>query len=508
MLFKTHIVSLLVLCWSVEAVLSRSFISNNITDVAKDSTQGEAGAGMLHCEGDAIFYRALDKEIFQWASIPAVNHDRSRVDSILIGRNNIPTCRARRYPTDSPASDQNAFAIVLPRGQQCGFTDQISGSYSNVAMITIYEPTSTGQLQRKTLNIPLICPSRSWNFQFWPTINFVGVNEEVRRADISVRSHTANYDVFGGFGRTVVHVITIAMNNDQFKMIGSRCWATPVDDRDHPQHYEFISRRGCNILGQGYVHVKQPSSRITVYEVAEFWFGSEPAYKVYFHCDLNICPQSDNTGRCTTACSNGPVSLVDQPDFHVGSSGVDVTSNIEHVDPLHNLTSRVTVSAKSRTQRLEDFGGFGETIVHIVTVELDDGFKDNYNILGSRCWATPDENRENPMNYTFIAPRGCNEMRPGFVEVTRTERRALELTVAEFYFGEVPAAKVIYFHCDINICTKLDTSGHCTPSCTPSGAASTIGGSRLLSSGPIEWHTPNVRPRVAIDRFGRPSRPQ
>ncbi|OWA51324.1 hypothetical protein BV898_15811 [Hypsibius exemplaris] len=420
MLFKTHIVSLLVVCWSVAAAVSRRFISDIITDAAKDSkTQRPAGFGMLHCEGDAILYRALDKEIFQWVSIPAVNQDRARVESILIGRHNIPACRARRYPTNSPASDQNAFAIVLPRGQQCGFTDQISVSYSNVAMITIYEPTSTGQFQRKTLTTPLICPSRSWNFQFWPTVNFVGVNEEMRREDIR-----------------------------------------------------------CNVYGPGFVKVKQQSRHIAVYEVLQF---------------------HDNTGRCTTACSDEPADLVDQSDFHVGSSGADVIPIIHPVTvvsiqqfwpkiregPLHNETLGVTLSAKSRTDSLEDFGGFGSTNVHIVTVELDDAFDDNYNMLGSRCWATPDANHENPISYQVIAPRGCNEMGPGFVEVTRIERRALEFTVAEFWFDAVPAGKVVYFHCDVNICTNADTSGHCTPSCSGSRAAPTRGGSRLLSSNPI-----------------------
>ncbi|OQV24924.1 hypothetical protein BV898_01136 [Hypsibius exemplaris] len=502
MLFKTHIVSLLVLCWSVTAAVSRRFISDNITDVAKDSTRGEAGVGMLHCEGDAIFYQALDKEIFQWARIPAVNHDRSRVDSILIGRNNIPACRARRYPTNSPASDQNAFAIVLPRGQRCGFTDQISGNYSNVAMITIYEPTSTGQLQRKTLNTPLICSSRSGNFQFWPTVNFVGVNEEMRQADISVRSHTTIYDEFGGFRKIGVHVITIEMRNPQFKMIVSRCWATPVDDRDHPQHYEFISRKRCNVHGPEFAEVKQLSWRIAAYEVDQFQFSSNPD-KVYFHCDLNICPQSDNTRRCTRGCNNGTVGLVDQPDFHVGSFGADVTSNIEPTE-----TFEVTLSAKWRTDVLEDFGGFGKTSVHIVTVELDDTFDDNYIMLGTRCWATPDANPENPISYQVISPRGCNEMGPGYVEVTRIKRRALEFMVAEFWFGEAPAAERVYFFCDVNICTKGDTSGHCRPSCTQSRTASTRGGTRLLSFDPIHWHMPNVRPRVVIDRFGRPSRLQ
>ncbi|OQV24927.1 hypothetical protein BV898_01139 [Hypsibius exemplaris] len=176
--------------------------------------------------------------------------------------------------------------------------------------------------------------------------------------------------------------------------------------------------------------------------------------------------------------------------------------------PPHNETFGVTLSAKSRTDVLDNFGEFGRTEVHIVTVELDDAFDDNYNILESRCWATPDANRNNPINYPFISPRGCNDVGAGFVEVDRTAQRVLKFTVAEFWFGEAPAGKVIYFHCDINICTKSDPTGHCTPSCTQSRAASTRGGSRLLISNPIEWHTPNVRPRVVIDRDGHPTRLQ
>ncbi|OQV13740.1 hypothetical protein BV898_12055 [Hypsibius exemplaris] len=301
------------------------------------ATQIRDAPGRLICNGGDMEYHVPDLSLFELAFLnPSVAASvGASVESIQIGSNSSTECLAQRYPRLSPSTLQTSSVAVV-NFEQCGFTamlDPLTNTirYSNNATIKMRLPSpqpAISVVRRKTFLVDLHCDSPtmvtvSTPATYFERITFIGSLPHLGGILLSAKSRQEVRPSFGSLGETVVHIITVALDDPSagaYDMVGHRCWATPDSNPFAARRYEFITPRGCQ-QNEDFVTVTSVEQRQYVYEVADFEFEDHPSNHTFFHCEVNVCAKADadRAQHCAKSC---PSSLSDASDYALSSAAV------------------------------------------------------------------------------------------------------------------------------------------------------------------------------------------
>ncbi|XP_035997685.1 alpha-tectorin [Fundulus heteroclitus] len=98
-----------------------------------------------------------------------------------------------------------------------------------------------------------------------------------------------------------VEVKTEGVDEDQLSTILESCWATPVNDADHPVRWDLIDSQ-CPNPADGTVEViKNGVSTAARFSFKMFTFTNHT--EIYLHCNVHLCLLENN--NCTADCSPG-----------------------------------------------------------------------------------------------------------------------------------------------------------------------------------------------------------